>query len=60
MQDTEGNSSSFNQLEGKKVARNKGDKYQACYVRIERQTTGWKGFAPLTGPVEGAADEDED
>ncbi|KAJ3348194.1 tRNA (guanine-N(7)-)-methyltransferase (tRNA(m7G46)-methyltransferase) [Kappamyces sp. JEL0680] len=53
MQDTE---------EGKKVERNKGDKYLACYVRIERGPVdpSWTGFEPFgNAGQEGEDDEDE-
>lgn len=37
--------------EGKKVARNKGDKYLACYVRLAENDPAvpqdWNGFKPL-------------
>lgn len=37
--------------EGRKVERNKGDKYLAVYERIADLTRGegWKGFEPIIG-----------
>ena len=44
--------------EGKKVARNEGDKYLACYVRLDpaqvKVKSSWTGFKPL-----GSVDDDE-
>lgn len=38
--------------EGKKVARNKGDKYLACFVRLAESDPSipqnWNGFKPLS------------
>ena len=33
--------------EGKKVERNKGDKYLAVYRRVESNAENWKGFVPI-------------
>lgn len=33
--------------EGKKVERNSGDKFLACYRRIERKDIEWNGFEPV-------------
>ncbi|KAJ3181555.1 hypothetical protein HDU85_003497 [Gaertneriomyces sp. JEL0708] len=47
--------------EGKKVARNKGDKYLAVYRRIEADLTSeWKGFKPILGATGQEGDDDAD
>ncbi|KAJ3314883.1 tRNA (guanine-N(7)-)-methyltransferase (tRNA(m7G46)-methyltransferase) [Boothiomyces sp. JEL0838] len=47
--------------EGKKVERNSGDKFIACYERLAEGEKGWKGFAPiLGGDDDGDKDDDKD
>ncbi|KAJ3218336.1 tRNA (guanine-N(7)-)-methyltransferase (tRNA(m7G46)-methyltransferase) [Dinochytrium kinnereticum] len=47
--------------EGKKVTRNKGDKYLMCYRRIETpQNLPWTGFKPLFQSAEEEKDEKDD
>ncbi|KAJ3319075.1 tRNA (guanine-N(7)-)-methyltransferase (tRNA(m7G46)-methyltransferase) [Boothiomyces sp. JEL0866] len=47
--------------EGKKVERNSGDKFIACYERLAEGEKGWKGFAPILGAEDdGEKDDDKD
>jgi tRNA (guanine-N7-)-methyltransferase len=43
--------------EGKKVARNSGDKFLACYRRVEYKGE-WNGFEPFLGKQEDEGDSD--
>ncbi|KAJ3014344.1 tRNA (guanine-N(7)-)-methyltransferase (tRNA(m7G46)-methyltransferase) [Thoreauomyces humboldtii] len=47
--------------EGKKVERNAGDKFLACYRRVDVQLgSDWKGFKPIMGGGGGGGDADDD